>query len=407
MQTNHFGRRGAFWSGQRRAAGLVSGLTRPAGRAKRWMWVPVLLLGTTQPVMPAGVTKVELVSVSSAGVQGDKPSEGRNDGNGRTTVSADGRFVAFVSDATNLVPGDTNGKQDVFVRDRQTGSTERVSVSTAGVQGDGDSFVPMISADGRFVAFASEADNLGPDDTNGYGGVFVRDRQLGITERISISAAGAQGDDGSDWPSISANGRFVAFHSYATNLAPNDTNGYPDVFVRDRQLGITERINVSTAGDQGDDRSGYPSISADGRFVAFHSYATNLVPGDTNTRRDRHLLDPDAWASISPTVRPVSMSKMRTTPSSQPSTARRCRGSIAHVSVSDSKGPQTCCCCPVSRSHTRSVMSSPEVNNLPSWWLIDRTSFSWPSRTFAIAPVRRSQTTRASRATPMRRGSRR
>jgi len=228
--------------------------------------------------------RTERVSVSSSGAQGNSHS-------GSVSISADGRFVAFDSRATNLVPGDTNGRDDVFVRDRLTGRTERVSVSSAGEQGNSVSYAPSISADGRFVAFASRASNLAPGDTNGYDDVFVRDRLTGTTERISVSSAGAQGNYESWWPCISADGRFVAFHSPASNLAPGDTNGCYDIFVRDRLTGTTERVSVSSSGAQGDGDSCAPSISADGRFVGFVSSASNLVPGDTNGMCDTFVRD--------------------------------------------------------------------------------------------------------------------
>jgi Tol biopolymer transport system component len=216
------------------------------------------------------------VDVALDGTQAD-------DGSGELTISGDGRFVAFGSGASNLVPGDTNGEEDVFVHDRQTGVTERVSVASDGTQADGGSGgEPSISGDGRFVAFDSGASNLVPGDTNGEGDVFVHDRQTGVTERISVSSDGAQGDGGSGEPSISGDGRFVAFVSGATNLVPGDTNEQGDVFVHDRQTGVTKRISVASDGAQGDGGSGEPSISVDGRFVAFSSQATNLVSGDTN-----------------------------------------------------------------------------------------------------------------------------
>ncbi len=227
-----------------------------------------------------GIT--ERVSVSSVGEQG-------NDLSWSPAISANGRYVAFASYASNLVPGDTNDCEpwyascsDAFVHDRQTGVTERVSVSTAGAQGDDDSGGGDISADGRYVAFSSYASNLVPDDTNSHTDTFVHDRQTGVTERVSVSTAGAQGDGSSPGGDISADGRYVAFASYASNLVPDDTNGEEDIFVHDRQTGITERVSVSSAGEQGDSYSGWPSISADGRYVAFESYASNLVPGDTN-----------------------------------------------------------------------------------------------------------------------------
>jgi Tol biopolymer transport system component len=225
----------------------------------------------------------ERVSVDSAGIQGSASSF-------TPSISADGRFVAFASRATNLVPGDTNTSDDVFVHDRQTGTTERVSVDSAGTEGNGPSVDPAISADGRFVAFISIATNLVPGGTSGRWHVFVRDRQTGITEQVSVDSAGNQGDWSYD-PAISADGRFVAFQSYATNLVPGDTNGAGDVFVHDRQTRTTERLSVDSAGTGGNGLSVNPSISADGRFVVFYSYATNLVPGDTNGAGDVFVHD--------------------------------------------------------------------------------------------------------------------
>ena len=190
--------------------------------------------------------------------------------------------------------GDTNGFVDVFVHDRQTGATERVSMDSAGSQGDGVSAWPSISADGRFVAFNSDATNLVPGDTNGRTDVFVHDRQTGTTERVSADSAGVGGGSGA---ALSADGRFVAFASDAANLVPGDTNGYPDVFVRDRQTGTIERVSMDSFARQGNNHSFDRAISADGRFVAFASYATNLVAGDTNRVVDVFVHDrrsPDA-----------------------------------------------------------------------------------------------------------------
>ena len=147
--------------------------------------------------------------------------------------------------------------------DASPGATTRVSVDSAGNQGNGNSEFPSISADGRYVAFDSYASNLVPGDTNG--DVFVHDRQTSQTERISVDSAGNQGNDFSGYPSISAEGRYVAFESLAMNLVPGDANGVRDVFVHDRQTGETERVSVDSAGNQGNDGSGYSSISADGR----------------------------------------------------------------------------------------------------------------------------------------------
>ena len=226
----------------------------------------------------------ERVSVDCAGNQG-------NGNSWSPAISAKGRFVAFASRADNLVPDDTNNSADIFVHDRKTGATERVSVDSAGNQGNGDSLGPAISADGRFVAFASRADNLVPGDTNNTQGadIFVHDRKTGATERVSVDSAGNQGNGDSLGPAISADGRFVAFESGADNLVPGDTNNTDlfmstgaDIFVHDRKTGATERVSVDSAGNQGNGDSLGPAISADGRFVAFESWADNLVPGDTN-----------------------------------------------------------------------------------------------------------------------------
>lgn len=219
-------------------------------------------------------------------------------------ISGDGRYVAFGSFATNLVPGDGNGAFDVFVRDRQLDTTERVSVSSAEAEGDGPSFRPAINANGRVVAFSSEATNLVPMDLNEARDIFVRNRQAGTTERVSVSSFEAEGDGQSDGPGIrgglsfgpdiDAEGRFVVFDSIATNLVPGDTNTCepfyqsppgicPDVFVRNRLAGATNRLSVSSDGTQGNRASTDPAISANGLVVGFFSTASNLVPGDTNT----------------------------------------------------------------------------------------------------------------------------
>jgi Tol biopolymer transport system component len=214
------------------------------------------------------------VSVDSSGAQADLTSW-------FGTISAEGRFVAFSSDATNLVSGDTNGCTDVFVRDRQAGTTERVSVDSNEAQGNGsNTFGEAISAFGRYVVFVSDGTNLVPGDANGVQDVFVRDRQAGTTERVSLGSGGVQANGPSRDGAISADGRFVAFTSDASNLVPGDSNGCSDVFVRDRVANTTQRISVNTSGVQGDSWSSGPSISASGRLVAFESLATNFAPTD-------------------------------------------------------------------------------------------------------------------------------
>ncbi|HEY8514658.1 MAG TPA: hypothetical protein VIS07_03990 [Candidatus Binatia bacterium] len=203
-----------------------------------------------------------------------------------SALSAGGRFVAFVSSATNLVPDDTNFMLDVFVHDRLTGTTERVSVAADGTEADGQSATPSLSADGRYVAFASAATNLVPGDSNGAFDVFVRDRVAGTIERVSVASDGSEGNFDSISPSISEDGRYVAFASAASNLVPGDTNGSFDIFVRDRLAQTTVRVSVASDGTEGNSLSLSPRISGDGSVVAFHSFASNLVPGDTNNVAD-------------------------------------------------------------------------------------------------------------------------
>jgi hypothetical protein len=229
-------------------------------------------------------TTTERVSVSSAGAEaGNDCVDG--------AISLDGRYVAFVSCATNLVAGDTNEMPDVFVRDRLAGTTERVSVSTGGGQANGCSDLPAISADGRYVSFESYATDLVASDTNGKADVFVHDRLTGATERISLSSVGGQGDDDSSYSALSSNGRYVAFDSYATNLVAGDTNACRDVFVHDRDTDATERVSLPSGGGEANNGCAWPSISSNGRYVGFTSCATNLVAGDTNVAPDVFVRD--------------------------------------------------------------------------------------------------------------------
>ncbi|HEV8113777.1 MAG TPA: calcium-binding protein [Planctomycetota bacterium] len=219
----------------------------------------------------------ERVSVDSNGLEGNGFSGGYG-----IAISPDGRYVAFDSQATNLIPGGTNGARNIFLRDRQTGTTKLVSIAIGGAQADGNCFHVAMTPDGRYVAFESVATNLVPGDTNGQDDLFIRDFSSGTTERVSVDSAGMQSDRGSYHLSVSANGRYVAFDSDATNLVPGDTNHRIDVFVRDRQSGLTTRVSVDSSGTQAVGDSDAPSISSDGRYVAFSSDAGNLVAGDTN-----------------------------------------------------------------------------------------------------------------------------
>ncbi len=217
------------------------------------------------------------------------------------SISADGRYVAFSGGATNLVPNDTNDSVDVFVRDLQTGVTELVSVATDGTPGNDYSILTSMSSDGRFVAFYSAASNLVPDDTNNAVDIFVRDRQTGTTELVSIATDGTLANDDSLWPSISDDGRYVAFSSWSSNLVPNNNSFEPynyyqlQKFVRDRQTGFTELVSVATDGTPANNTTGsyswVTSISPDGRYVAFMTAAGNLVPNDNDNDFDIFVRD--------------------------------------------------------------------------------------------------------------------
>ncbi|MBI1851373.1 MAG: HYR domain-containing protein [Planctomycetes bacterium] len=240
-----------------------------------------------------------IVSIDSSNVIGNARSGISDDS---VAISGDGRFVAFDSDATNLVAGDTNGRSDVFLRDRQSGTTVLVSVTSGGVQGNGNSARAAISSDGRYVVFRSSATNLVAGDTNAVDDIFVRDTQAATTVRVSQSSAGVQGNAASSTSSISTDGRFIAFASQASTLITGDTNGVRDVFLVDRDAdadGIfdepgattTSRVSVGAGGAEANAQSRAPALSSDGRYVVFDSDATNLVAGDTNAVSDVFIFD--------------------------------------------------------------------------------------------------------------------
>ena len=261
--------------------------------AMRWLTAVAVLvvliaaMAFEGPSGSASASSTDRVSVDGSGGEGNASS-------GFPSISADSRFVAFSSDASDLVPNDTNSATDVFVRDRQAGATERASVDSAGVAGTGTSYAPAISADGRYVVFSSSASNLVPGDANGVTDTFVRDLQTGGTTLASVDSAGIQANDASYEPAVSADAHFVAFRSAASNLVPGDTNGVADIFVRDTQAGTTERVSVDSAGNAAAASSYAPSTSDDGQYVAFSSAATNLVPADTNGRSDIFVRDRQA-----------------------------------------------------------------------------------------------------------------
>ena len=223
-------------------------------------------------------------SVDSNGLQanGDSTSP---------SLSADGRFVVFASRATNLAPNTATNRFGIDVYDAMDKTTRLVSVNAAGEQSDADARNPSISDDGRLVVFDSTASNLVANDDDGDADVFVRDLQAGTTRLVSAGSDGMAGDAASSQAVISGNGRFVAFSSSATNLVTPDTRQYGDVFVRDLTDGTNRRVSVNDTGAEGNRGSTLPSISGDGRFIAFVSSATNLASGDTNNVNDVFLRD--------------------------------------------------------------------------------------------------------------------
>lgn len=231
-----------------------------------------------QPIAtPAGTTG--RASVASSGAEGDGGSYG-------PSISAYGRYIAFSSSARDIVPSDTNGEVDSFVHDRYKGGTERISLSSTGLQGNGISSQPAISADGRYVAFLSYATNLVPSDANNHPDIFVRDRTTGWTELVSVSSDGFQTNGNSYDPAISGNGRYVVFSSLADNLVNGDSNESSDIFLHDRETGLTTRVSLPNEGGQANGGSVVPSVSADGRYIGYWSWADNVVSDDTNGQPD-------------------------------------------------------------------------------------------------------------------------
>ncbi|WP_367025871.1 hypothetical protein ABZN20_15790 [Methylococcus sp. ANG] len=230
---------------------------------------------------------IRLVSVAGNGEQGDGVSS-------LSSLSGDGSRIAFMSEATNLVGDDSNGVSDIFLRDLTSGETTRISQSSTGEQANGPSYGPAFSAGGRYVGFVSSASNLVAGDSNGKRDIFLRDLETGTTERVSIATDGGQADGDSDYASVTADGRCVAFQSNATNLVADDGNGKTDVFVHDRQTRKTLRVSMTGGGAEAHGRSFFPVISADGSAVVFTSDAPGLTPNAD--RKD----DPDVYVKRLP-----------------------------------------------------------------------------------------------------------
>jgi hypothetical protein len=237
----------------------------------------------------AGITT--RVSVATGGLQGNSASWS-------PTLSGDGRFVAFMSLATNLVPGDTNVASDVFVHDRQAGETVRVSLGAESVEGIAASWDPWISADGRYVVFTSDASNLVPDDTNGVADIFVRDLELATTVRVSLDSSGGEANGPSSKSKLAAGGSAVVFLSTATNLVASDTNAKADVFVHSLLTGETTRVSTAPSGGEGNGTCDNPALARDGRAAMFESSSKNLVPVDTNFVDDVFSRLLSSWSSV-------------------------------------------------------------------------------------------------------------
>ena len=291
-------RNGGFVAFQSVASSLVGGDTNARS--------DVFLQGLTIPNTGSGprsirVTGISRISIATDGTQGDGDSA-------NPSISANGRYVAFQSTATNLVSGDANGRSDIFVRDTTTGITVLVSKNDADTIADGNSTLPSISADGRFVAYVSRATNLVSDDANSSADVFLHDRdadgngvldEAGGTTVVCVSRAsdGSEGDDDSGLglpsqgplggrPSVSDDGRFVAFYSEATNFAPLDANNFGDIFLHDTAAASTDRMSVSVGGAEGNLDSSNAALSGNGLFLAFNSNSDTLAPNDLNLVAD-------------------------------------------------------------------------------------------------------------------------
>lgn len=296
-------------------AGTASALTGPAGIIR----VSVSTAGTPADVDTPGLTRPSVSSdgryiafdssanlatnaedggvfvrdtsagtTASASLRLDGMSDDQSD---TPAISGDGRYVAFVSDSTGLVAGGNGNFSQVFLRDRATATTTRVSSKPNGNQASDESGHPSLSNDGRFIAFESDSPGLVTGDANEWTDVFVRDRVANTTKRVSLTSTGAEAELGGDSPSISADGRFVAFVS-GEPLVPQDTDVFPDIYVRDQVLSTTTRVSVKTGGAAPNNESGSPTISANGRYVSFTSTATNLDGiTDTNNGTDVFVRD--------------------------------------------------------------------------------------------------------------------
>jgi Tol biopolymer transport system component len=220
----------------------------------------------------------------------DRLTEGNND-SVDARISGNGRYVVYSSAANNLVQDDTNARNDIFLFDSKKSTHALVSVNRFGQPGNGGSFLPSISANGRFIIYESLANNLFPKDRNQSRDIFLYDTSTGLTRLVSVTQSNIQGNGSSYKPSVSNNGRYAAFSSDASNFAANDTNNASDVFLYDVKTRIITLVSVNAEGMPGNGRSFDAQISGNGRFVVYLSNAGNLVEGDTNDQYDIFLYD--------------------------------------------------------------------------------------------------------------------
>lgn len=259
-------------------AGSVTGATGPASS------------GSGIDFSDTTFTDTSRISVDSNGAEAGANSY-------EPSISNDGRYTAYYSDATDLVASDTNGTADVFLYDSVTETTARVSVGAGGAQADGASYSPSISGDGRYVAYVSDATDLVVGDTNGSADIFLYDTVTETTARVSVDSGGSEADIGSNSVSISDNGRYITYHSDATNLVVGDGNGATDIFLYDTVAETTTRVSVDSGGTEGGASSYYPAISGDGQFITYTSDSTNLVASDTNFTTDIFLYNVSTQAT--------------------------------------------------------------------------------------------------------------
>jgi hypothetical protein len=244
--------------------------------------------------------ETRLVSKSSTGAEGNSDSY-------HPVISTDGLSVAFESNSTNLVSGDTNSLMDVFVWNRTTDTVTRASVSTAGVQGNGASFSPALSGDGTVVAFATYATNI-TSGLNGYAQIIRRNLSANTNTLVSANTSGAAGTGDSDFPVFSDDGNVIAFWSYAANLVGGDANGMWDIFVANHAAGTKQRVSLTSTGGERDggtesvSRRVAPAISGNGRYVAYATTSTNVVSGDTNTVQDVFVVDTQTGSVVRASV---------------------------------------------------------------------------------------------------------